>query len=301
MIRKRVSYLLLLGASLVFAGCEKDVDGELVTPTVVAGLRYVNLVPDTGGMDIRVIDVIGDAPNTFNATFRTAGQPYGVGIVGFPMHTAVLAGERQIRAFMNSTDPAIATQVMLDLTYTFEANVNYTVYLYGYSRTGSTPSLQAVVTRDDPTDPGSTNFAIRTVHLAPDLSPTLTGTAVDVFVDTLSAATTPSGTATFSNADATSVSSYVTKPVRVAAGVVPALNYRAAVTATSTTTPFIQADVPNGTVGTSTVNPIAGDLVGGSAFSIIVAPRSVSGSTATNFTTPALLMIVDRKPTRTAP
>ena len=291
MIRKRVSYLLLLGASVVFAGCEKDVDGELITPTVVAGLRYVNLVPDTGGMDIRIIDVVGDAPNTFNATFRTGGQPYGLAITGMPWYTAVLAGTRQIRAFMSSTDPAIATQVMLNLTYDFEANVNYTVYLYGYSRTGQTPSLQAVVTRDDPAAPG-TNIAVRVVHLAPTLAPTLTGTSLDVYVDAQAVGVTPTGTPTFATVAPGGAGSYVT----MAPGA-----YRAAAAVTATTTPFIAAVAPAGVAGTSTTDPTPGAGIAGTALSIIVAPPSVAGSSATSFATPGLLFITDRKPPRTAP
>src|SRR5262245_54783897 len=114
MLGKRICTLILAGASAAVVGCSHDTDGELVTPTVVAGLRYVNLVPDTGGMDIRVIDVVGDAPNTFNATFRTGGSPYGIATADLPPHTAVLAGTRQIRAFNSSTNTAVASQILLD-------------------------------------------------------------------------------------------------------------------------------------------------------------------------------------------
>lgn len=291
MMRKRVSYLLLLGATAVFAGCSKDVDGELVTPTVVAGLRYVNLVPDTGGMDIRIIDVIGDAPNTYNATFRTGGSPYGVPISGLPLHTAVLAGTRSIRAFMSGSDTAVATTVMLDTTFNFVAGTNYTVYLYGYSRAAQTPALQALITTDDPADPGA-NVALRVVHLAPTLAPTLAGTSVDVFVDA-AAGTDPAVAASFTGVGPGTVTSYVTRA--------PGTGLRGAATATTTTTPYVEAAIAAGTAGNATTQPIPGSNVAGTAISIIVAPPSVAGSAATSFAAPGLLYIIDRLPPRTAP
>ena len=149
MIGTRVCALLLLGASAVVAGCSHDTDGELVTPTAVAGLRYVNLVPDTIGLDFRVIDIVGDAPNTFNATFRTGGQPHGVAITGLPPHTAVLAGTRQIRVFLSSSDVNVASQILLDQSFTFDANQNYTLYLWGYANgANGTPGLAALMVND---------------------------------------------------------------------------------------------------------------------------------------------------------
>lgn len=297
MIVKRVGFLLLLGAAAV--GCSKDTDGDLVTPTVVAGLRYVNIVPDTGGMDIRVIDVVGDAPNTFNATFRTGGSPYGVAIAGLPPHTAVLAGTRNIRAFMSGLDINVASTIMFDTTFTFDANVNYTVYMYGYSRTGQAPALNAVIVRDDPADPGASAVAYRVLHLAPTVAPTLTtgaNAAVDVYVDTLAAGATPVGAAQFANVAFGEVRAYVTSAARPAAGAVPALNYRAVVTPAGSTAAFYQGDVPNGTV--STTDPVPGDLVGGSGFTILIVPPSVAGSAATSFAAAGVLFLVDRRPTR---
>jgi len=302
MIRKQVSVLLVLGLSV--AGCSKDSDGELVTPDPVAGLRYVNVVPDTGAMDIRVIDIVGNAPNTVNATFRTSGQPFGITTTSLPQHTAVLAGSRQIRAFMTGTTIAIASTVMLDTTVTFDAGKNYTVYLWGYARTGSTPSLRAMVVLDSVPTMTATQFAIRTVHLAPTVAPTLATAGIDVFVDTLAAAAAPVGTPTFAGVLPGDVRAYVLRTTRTAVTgppAVPALNYRALMTATGTLAPFVQVDVPNGTVGTSTVNPIAGDLVGGGAVTAIIVPPSVAGSAATAFATPSILYIVDQRPPRTAP
>jgi hypothetical protein len=292
---KRVSFLLLVGV-VALGGCfSHDTDGEAVTPTVVAGLRFVNVVPDTGGLSIRVVDVVGDAPNTINATFRTGGAPYGISIVGLPFHTAVAAGTRRIRAFLTSSDPAVASVIMLDEEFTFQPNVNYTIYFYGYSRTGGTPALAAMQVADDAADPGAANFGIRAIHLAPTLAPTVTGTAVDVFVDQLAAATAPAGAATFTNVNLGEVRPYVNLPVGTATA-----NYRVAVAATGTTTPFFQVNAPDGATGTSTTEATAGERVGGTAMSVIIVPPSVAGSPATSFTTPSLIYAVDRKPPRTA-
>lgn len=313
MIRKSVGSLLMIGAAAL-AACSHDEDGELLTAPPVAGLRYVNIVPDTGAMDFRIGDVVTYAPNTVNATFRTGGQPYGITTTGISMHTPVLAGARRIMVFMNSTNPAIASTVMLDTTYTFDAGVNYTVYLFGYAaptgpnRPAAAPALKALIARDDPADPGAGNFAIRTIHLAPTMAPTFAGASVDVFVDTLAVGDTPTSAATWTAVgplnDNSGISAYVNRPVRLAAAgppAVTALNYRVAVAAATTTTPIISADVPNGSVGTTTVNPVPGDLVGGSAFSVVILPPSVTGSPATAFPGAGVMVVVDRLPPRTAP
>ncbi len=278
MIRKRVSYLLLLGATAVFAACEHDTDGEPVTPTVVAGLRYVNLVPDTGGMDVRVVDIVGDAPNTFNATFRTGGAPYGVATTGLPLHTAVLAGTRSIRAFMSSSDITVATQQMLDFTYNFEANTNYTVYLYGYARSGSTPALQAVVVVDSQLTVAAGQVAVRLLNLAPTLAGNPAGssaTSVDARVSLVSAAI--SGAATFTGVGATGSTGYVSLPVTTAA----TGPYRLAALAPSTTGPnLFQALLPVGATGSSSTNPTPGTNVAGTVITAIIVPASVTGSAA---------------------
>lgn len=304
MTLKHVSLLYLLGA--LVGGCAHDTDGEPVTPTVVAGLRYINLVPDTGGMDIRVIDIVGDAPNTFNATFRTGGSPYGVAITGLPLHTAVAAGSRNIRAFMSSTNTAIASTIMLDTSFTFEANNNYTVYLFGYARATGTPRLTALLVKDSVPTLTTTQFAVRAIHLAPTLAPTLPSTAISVWVDTLAAAAQPTGTPTFSAVTPGQVTAYLPFTARRAVTgppPIPALNYRSAIAVTASTTPFVQADVPNGAVASPTTNidQVAGDLIAGSAFSAIIVPPSVAGSAATAFLTPSILLIIDQRPPRTLP
>jgi hypothetical protein len=278
MIRKQVSVLQVLGLSV--AGCSKDSDGELITPDLVAGLRYVNVVPDTGAMDIRVIDIVGNAPNTVNATFRTSGQPFGITTTSLPLHTAVLAGSRQIRAFMTGTTIAIASTVMLDTTVTFEAGKNYTVYLWGYARTGSTPALKAMVVTDSVPTIAASKIAVRVLNLAPTYAGAAAGApaagaALDFRVAAVTAA--PTGAALFGGQTVGAFSAYNTS-LDSSGTTVP---YRLYVTAPGAAAPaMLNVPLPLGSRGTSTTNPIAGTAVAGSAITAIIVPQSVALSPA---------------------
>src|SRR5213080_3848509 len=95
----------------------------------LAGLRYVNVVSDTGPLDIRIVDLVGDAPATFAAAFRTGGSPIGGAAQTSPPYQAVAAGLRHIKVFNSSPDPAIAQQVHVDTTFTFEANQQYDFFV----------------------------------------------------------------------------------------------------------------------------------------------------------------------------
>lgn len=306
----RLLRLCALGLVAVAVACSKDTGGTLGVQDPVAGFRYVNLVPDLGPVDFRVVDIIGDAPNAIGATFRTGGAPYGVITAFLPPHLPVRAGTRTIRVFRNHTHPDTASIVVYETTFDFVADNDYTLYMYGYSVSpaNGTPALTAQIVQDNPTDPGA-SISVRVIHLAPTLSgSTLAAGNLDVFVDTLGAAVTPTaGTALFTNVAFGDVRTYSNRTPRIASAgppAVTALNYRAVIAATGTTTPFIQADVPNGVVGTSTANPIAGDLVAGTSISAVIVPRSTAGSPAPQtaaFAAPTILFLIDRQPPRTAP
>lgn len=377
----------------VTVACANDTDGTPVTPDVLAGLRYVNLVADTGAVDFRVVDIVENAPNQVNAAFRTGGSPQGLTTTFLPWYQGVEAGTRHIRVFMNSTNPAVASQVVLDTVVTFTAGQNYTFYMYGYARTGQTPGVRALITADPVQTIPTANTAITqtatsgtltsittttttivaasgswitqgvkvgdlvvltnhatgannnlrlgvaavtastitiassnlTANAVPDSAFTLTiqggrfaarvidlaatktgtvslGSAVDLFVDTLAAAATPpAASAKFTTVNFLEVRSYTQLVVN------SGLNYRAAIASAGTTTPIISGDVPAGTAGTSTANPIPGEIVAGTAMTIIIVPRAVAGTQAvpsgnpTTHQSPALLFIIDQLPPRTAP
>lgn len=286
-------------AAVALAGCQPDEDGEPVTPDPVAGLRYVNVVADTGALDFRVVDVVANAPNQIGATFRTGGAPGGVTTTFLPPHRAVAAGTRRIRVFLNSTDPAVASTILLDTTYNFEANKDYTFYLYGYARTGSTPRMTALITEDgNVTFPANnTNkIAVRLINLIPTTAGAPSPTAaVDGWVITSTQAPPYPGTAAFSAVGFLGTTNYAVIDTSAATG------WRVSATATGTNTPAVVGPVamPIGIRGTSTVNPIAGAYVAGTAISAVLVPHGVG--VASGFTTPSVIFLIDRHPPLTAP
>jgi hypothetical protein len=279
MIRKHVGSLMILGAALV-AGCAHDEDGELITPPPVAGLRYINAVPDTGALDIRIADIVGNAPNTIAATFRSPGLPYGLPTGGaMPAHSAVTAGTRRIMAFNNSIDPAIASQVLLDTTYTFDAGVNYTVYLYGYARTAGTPRITALVTVDSTLTLQAGRFGVRVLNLAPTMAGNAAGSAattIDARVNAINTAIT--GAATFTNVALGVPTSYA---VFDTTGTTAAAAMRVAVLPAGAAFPnLVQGVMPLGTRGTTSANGVGGSAVQGTLMTAIIVPQSVTGSAA---------------------
>ena len=264
----RVSLACILGVAL--AACSEVKQGVLEPSPARAALRYVNLVPDTGAVDFRIIDIIGDAPVAGAATFRTGGQPYGTATNFLPPHFPVLAGTRQIRVFPSSTDPAVSSRILLDTTFTFNENVYYTFYLYR-GTTGTPPKMQALITVDDQTAP--TGVAFRVINLG--------GTAVgNADVDIIARnATVPltATTATFAGvvplAPNGLPTAYVQFPVSA--------SYRGVLTAPGTRGPFLVSTyAPEGAVATATLNLIAGTAVAGTAISAVIMPASVTGSGA---------------------
>ncbi len=255
----RSSLVCALAVSAV--GCHEDaVTDSPRTP--VAGISFVNAVPDTNKLAFRVVDIVSDA-GLFGATFR-AGTAFPVGIE---------AGTRRIRVFFDTTDVVLATQVMLDTTYTFTEGEHYSFMLSGFARAGQSSALGAFILSDGvlPT-PSAGKFAIRVVNLAPSFAgaaPTLADTTVrsDAFVRRLTAAVGGSP-------DAANLAYRATSPyVQVDTG-----RYRIALTQTGTIGPVIvQATLPPGIAGAA---PIAGSLAPGSVITAVIVPRSVGGSPA---------------------
>jgi uncharacterized protein DUF4397 len=257
-----VSSCLVAGAGVA---CNEDVTGTQGGQGPFAGLRYVNVVPDTGALDIRVVDIVDAA--TFGATFRTGGSPTGAAAQTSPPYQSVEAGTRSIRVFNSSSDQAIAKQVLLETTFTFEANRNYTFALHGFARAGQTPALQAAIVADDAPPPiPSGQIAVRVWHLAPTLDPAAT-TPLDAWIVARGrAALAGSPTIAGQSYAATTRSAYVN---------VPTGPYRVAFTAAGTIEPILfQMTLPAGGAG------VAGTTVAGTAITVLVVPRSVPGSRA---------------------
>ena len=252
---------LVAGAAVA---CDESGGGTVTQPPPLAGLRYVNLVSDTGAVDIRVVDIVGDAPATFGATFRTGGSPTGAGLQTSPPYQAVEAGTRRIRVFNSSSDPAVAQQILLDTTFTFEADRNYTFALRGFARTGQMPPLDAAIQVDEPPPAAAGQIAVRAWGLAPTLDPAAT-TPLDAWIVAPGSAAL-TGSPTIGGQAYPAASAYVN---------IPTGSYRVAFTAAGTTQPVLfQANMPSGGSG------IAGTTVEGTAITVLVVARSVPGSRA---------------------
>ncbi len=255
---------LACAVTVALSACHKTEQGVLQPLGQLAGLRYVNLVNDTGAVDFRIVNFIGDAPNAGQATFRTGGMPNGLSTNFLPPHSPVEAGrDVEVRVFMNGLDPAVSSTVVFDTTMQFAAGNNYTFYLYGSARSGT---VHAYVSKDSLAAPAGVAF--RTINLG--------GASVgNVDVDVVDRAILAplAGTARFAAVAPGAITAYQNLAVGG--------TYKAVVTAPTTRTPFVvQAAAPAGVVGTATANPVAGTLVAGTAISAVVVPASVAGSGA---------------------
>jgi len=274
------------------AACKHEGGPFTTAPTPTAGLRYVNIIPDRGAVDFRIIDAVAFAPSAYAATFRTGGSPNGVPTAFLPAHLATAAGDHRIRVFWSSTNADTAKIVLLDTTLTFTAGINYTFFAYGYTTAGQTPALRAFVTADTAPDPAS-NVAFRALHLGPAGVPA----NVDVYITT---AATPTGTPTFANVALGGVTGYTT----VTRGALRAIVTPVATPATVTASVVAPAGVAADTVARPQLDPIAGANQAGSVITAVIVPPSLAGSTAPQtaaFLVPTVLFLIDRNPPRIMP
>jgi hypothetical protein len=172
--------------------------------------------------------------------------------------------------------------VVKDTTLALEAGKRYTFILWGFARPGSSPGLKLSVIEDSPADPG-TQVAFRVVNAAAGLG------ALDVRQYPLTG--TVPGSATWSGVAEQAASTYVNAAVgRTKYNVQPAGGGTALIDTECT---------QRGLAGSIDAEAVPGTEIAGSALSGIIMPRSVAGSLAPqSFTTPGLLCIWDRRPTR---
>lgn len=267
--------------AIAASACSKDTDGTITDPGPLAGLRYVNLVPDTAPVDFRVMDIVGNAPNQVAAAFRSGGLPSGVTTTLLPPHQAVRAGTRTIVVFRNGTTPAVASDTIYSTTFDFVANTNYTMYLHG-NASGAAPALTATIVADNPGAIAAGRWALRVINLAttlasavnPATSPTAT---VDVNVAMANTAVGGAATAGLTNLAFGGASGYVQIDTNTSATV----PYRLVGLENTTTTPHLFAStLPIGARGNATTNPIAGTYVVGTAITAVIVPRSAPGTSA---------------------
>jgi hypothetical protein len=261
--------------------------GDAVTASPViplAGIHFVNAVPDTAKMDFRVVDIVSNA-GLYGAAYRGSNMFY----------TGIEAGNRHIRVFFDTSDVVVAQTVLSDTAYAFAQNQDYTFVEAGFARPGQLPGRAVWVIADNAADPGA-NVGLRVVNAGAGIG------AVDVNVirrpqDTLALPLTP----LIANvAYGATASGYVTMAADTGAQAA-----RVVFTAAGTLAPIVaNVALPTGVPGTPTLNPIAGARIPGSVITAVLVPASpvwVPPTFAPKFATPGVVVLVDRRPPNTAP
>jgi hypothetical protein len=261
---------LALGGAAALGACSGDTGAILAPTQALAYTRFVDAVPDSGGMDWRFVDVIENSPTTFGLNFRST----------FPGATyqATGPGSRHLRIFQTSTDINLTQKVLFDTTYTFTAGTHYTLLVAGNMR-GGTGKLYILT--DNFTDPGA-QVAMRVINAGAG--------SVDVY------ASASGGTSTLPSAFASGLANFAaTNYVNVAPG---PLDLRAFAAGSTTFPAMADVVVPAGLPAdrANNLTAVGGSTQPGSVITAFIVPRSVAGSTATNFTTPSIVYIVDRHP-----
>ncbi len=265
----RCVILCVVAATVV--GCNSNEGGTTSPIPPTGAFRYINAVPDTGPLDYRPVDAVVYSPMFLAAAFRA-----------FAPYQAMGPGSRHVRVFMSSTDPAIASIVMFDTTFAVAANTYYTFLHYGFTRTGQTPAASVLITTDTIITPDAGNVGLRIIHAAAGLG------NLDIFIGRKSAGIP--ATPTYTNVPLLGVTTYT----QIAADTTVK---RVWLNATGTATTLAAVDVPLGTLGTTTSEPVPGTQVAGTVYSAIFVARSVAGSTApAGFTTPSVIYPIDRRP-----
>lgn len=263
----------LAGAAL--AACNDDDVTTAIRPPL-AGVRYINALPDTGTVDIRMIDQLQYSANTVAGG---GGLIFRDGTEYFPVE----AKARKIRVFsFQNTSLTTVQAILVDTTITFEANKKYTLLLTGLARNRT---ARFRVIEDVPPSVATGSIAVRTYNAGAG--------AMDAYL-VASTTTALAGAPTFAGVADLSASTY---NIRTAG----AFAVRVAMPGSTTAVASVQA--ATGTVGTATVNPIAGAAVPGTVFSAYVFPRTVAGSGAPQaaaFQTAGVQLFVDQLPPNTA-
>jgi len=276
-----LSVLCLVGG--LVSGClPAGVTDSEVIPT--AGVRFINAVPDTGGafgLDFRFIDIVENS-DTYRATFRNNPiTSANVTASSNIQYKNAKAGSRHFRIFLDDTLQAAASTVLKDSTVNLESGHNYTFLLWGNARSSGADKMKLTVIDETVADPGA-NVALRVINT--------TGSPVDV--RQYAGTTIPAG-ATWANVGAYTISNYITAPpAQIRFNVQPA---------GGGTTLFGDALALIGQAQTVDIEGTPGTTQAGSAVTMVVFPRSMAGSRATNFTTIGFTFMWDRRPGRTCP
>jgi hypothetical protein len=258
-------FAVILTAATALAACHESETGIQSRPPL-AGVRFINALPDTGTVDIRAIDQVEWSPVVNSLPYRTATE-----------YQPIQADRaRKFRVF--PTDTTFATsKFLIDGTLTFQPGHNYTVLVTGLARAGT---QKFVLLTDDVTVPAG-NIAVRAVNAASGtVGLYLTNTSTDPLPGSASATAADASASTYSNRAVGAVFA------RVLSG--------------SSTTPVASVAGPTRPASPQgSVLPAAGVDAAGSAFSVMYFPASVAGSKAPQtaaFLAPAAIWFVDKLP-----
>lgn len=271
----RFSVACALGSAAM--ACTKEATFSVPLPPL-AGIHWVNAVPDTGQLDFRIVDIVSNA-GLYDANFRGSNMFY----------QAIEAGSRTLRIFNSSTDPAIARTSVGETSLSLSASTNYTFIHRGFSRTGQLPARETILLIDTPPTPAAGQVAARAVHAGAGMG------AVDVFVvkRAVNPATADSLPDTPHSANLTygNATAYLSRAADVTGEAL-----RVVFTTAGTKTVLASVTAPAGSAGSTTTTPIAGGTQAGSVMTAVLVPPSVAGSQAPSFTTPSAVYLVDRRP-----
>jgi hypothetical protein len=283
-----LSKLLLVGlAAAAVAGCDEDGDLGVVDPGQnLAFIRYINAVNDTGALAFRIVDEpVENLPTFVNVAFR------GVSSAGYQ---GITAGDRQVRVFPVSTNPAVASQRLIDQTIPFEAGQHYTLLHAGSARAadGDPAADRLLVIEDEFPAPGAGNIALRAINAM------IGSGAVDLFVGVSNTDPIAAPVASVAAVDYGAASAYTTLPVRPAPPAADTL-YKFSFTPTGDPGTVIGTGEPNraGVAATATTTAQGGVRIENSVLTAVTFAASPDGSvpfaTAAN-RTPAVGLFIDR-------
>ena len=284
----RVFALTLLAGAVV--ACSDD-DGGTTGLPALAGVRFVNALPDTVALDFRVLGPsITFAPQHLEVRYRE-----------FSSHRPVAVGSHDVLAFFSgfdSRDEDDVQTIIGEATPTFTEGVNRSIILMGFARPGATPAKQVLITEDMPPARAENIYHLRAVHAGAGLG------SVDIFVRASGAATP--ATPVIADVAYGEVTPYVALPVvRTGTATADTLEIVAVPVGGGTA---IVSKLPLGSAGTTAEEGTAGTRFAGGALTALITPRSVAGSRATQdaatattprYAVPAIVLMADRRTPRT--
>jgi hypothetical protein len=281
-------FVLLAAALGAVTACDDGNDVTVNNPGPLAFVRYVHAMPDTGAVDLRVVDEVRNL-DCFARPYRSVCPYQGVG-----------AGPRHFKVFTSdaSGNINVVSQVILDTTITLTENTYYTIVHSGSARSNND---QFCVITDDVTAPAAGRFKIRSVVAAPGFT---ANQDVHLTKDNNAAAgpapgagSTPIYTATNVAAGVCPVPTVWVETDTVATGTANggaatlyAYNAGTATPATANVSVTLLSGAPASGVSSA----VAGSRISGSALTAFLFPAGVAGSPAAGAA--AAQQAIDRRP-----